>query len=119
MCGERFGHEAYFNDGRDACAAKSVKDLVGDRPVVEGIAGAVFTIGVGRTPLEGRVPIAGCQEIMGAEIDRRFSGRGLERRQLRKELFAIGRVSVVRFVCSKIVPNRVVVRLRLVGVNRY
>jgi hypothetical protein len=57
--GERFRGKTDFNKRVGAGVDVCVKDAVEDGPVVDGITGGVFGIGVSGTPFQGWDPVSG------------------------------------------------------------
>ena len=67
---KRFRHEADFHEGPGAGLDVGVEDPVDDGPVVDGMAGCVFGISIGRTPFEGGGAVTGAERVVHADIDR-------------------------------------------------
>src|SRR6185437_8160078 len=76
-------------------------NLIDDFPVVHGIAGRIFGVGVRRTPLQRTRSIARGKQVVNANVRR----RGTEPRDLAEQLFSIRRVGVVGLVVAEEVPD--------------
>src|SRR5579863_4096551 len=113
MRGERLGHEADLDQWADVLGDEGIEDAIRNREVVDRRAVRFFGVKVRRSPLERTRAIAGCEEIVRAEIDRRRAERG----ELTQELFAVRRIGVVGFVGAKEIPDGLIRRDSAGGVN--
>ena len=86
-----------------------VEHQIDKRPIVDRVAGIVFEVGVGRTPLVGSVAIAGAEQVMRADI----VGLFLQLHELSEQRLAFGGIGVVDLVVADVVP--VVGQLALPG----
>ena len=99
---QRLRHEAGLDERGDAGLDIGVEDAVEDGPRMDGPAGGVLRVGVGRAPFQRRRAVAGGEEIVGADID----GAGVERGELAEELPPVRHGRVVRLVIAEPVPDR-------------
>src|SRR6185312_10813280 len=103
MRGERLRHEPDFDVRLRAAFDVRFDDAVDNGPVIDGLAGGVFGVGVGGAPLEAGCPVAGSQHEMRADVTgERFRFR-ISRNiaEFVDEFASVGRVSVIGFVVAE------------------
>jgi len=83
--GERLRHEPELDEGERARAGDCVEDPVGQRPVVDRVAGRVLAVDVGRSPLHRRGAVTAVEEEVIAHVHGR-GVRGGDRAEQRRPL---------------------------------
>jgi hypothetical protein len=76
MRGERFGHESDFDQRSDVILGERVKYLVRDFEIVDRRAIRLFSVDIGRAPLQRTFTVAGGEQIVRTEIHRDRTQRG-------------------------------------------
>lgn len=107
------GHEADLHIGPDPVGQIGVEQVVEDRPVIDRAALGVLGIDIGAAPLQGGGPVAGVEQVVGAEIDR----LGRQGSQMAQQLAAVLHGRVVRLVGPEEPPDRPQLADRLAGVD--
>ncbi len=102
MARERLGHEAELDEGLHLARNVGVDDAIEDRPVVDGVAGGVFGVDVGRSPLERGRAVAAREQIVRAEVNGRDAGGG----KLGQQLLTVRHVGVIGFIVAEPCPHR-------------
>jgi hypothetical protein len=115
MRGECLRHEADFDDWADVRADEGVEDAVSDGEVVDRSSVRLFGVDVGGAPLEGTVAVSGGEEIVRAIVNRDWTECG----EFAEKLFAVWSIEVVWLVGAEVVPDGLVRRGELGGVNLY
>jgi hypothetical protein len=93
---ESLGHEAELDERKRARIERRVHDPVDQRVVVDGVPGGVLCIDVGGAPLGRERAVAGVEEEVGADVNR----RPVQRRKRAQELLAVRRGRDVGFVVA-------------------
>ena len=81
---------------------EGVEDAIDDVPVIDGIAGRVFGVGVGRAPFQRGGAISSSEQVVHSDIH----GHWAESGQFAEKLLTVFRVRVIGLVVSEIVPGR-------------
>ncbi len=99
--GERLRHEANLHQRLHLALHIGIEDPVGDGPVVNRVAVAVFGVRVSRAPLQGRLAIARHQQAVNPHVHR----NGAERRNFGQQFAAVLHIGVVGLIVTEERPD--------------
>ena len=108
-------HKPQLNKRLAAMLQNRVEHEVDDGPVIDGVAGIVLKIRIGRTPLVKTMHVAGAKQMMSPHVIRLL----LQGRELAQQFLTLRHIGVVDLVVADVVPVVGQLALPLAGIDRH
>ncbi len=94
------GHKANLNKRLAIVLQEGIKGQIDEGPVIAGLTGLVFQVGIGGPPLVKAMAVAGTEQVVRPDVVRLF----LKGHKLGQQFLPFRRIGVVDLIIANIIP---------------